>query len=264
MIRPAPHESPHPRGHPAARRQGARRGRPGTRRPVRPRRNCTIRTRGRGPRSRTCTPQGRHQGHAAARWQGARDRPPSSTSRRAVRPGNRDLDRHRGHRQSGRQVRFGHALGRWHGVPGGRLLRRAVRPGHRVLDHHRVHAPPHDAPPTLLLDGTVLAAGGHDCWTGVCDNGLGGAVRPCRRVAANRAGVPEPDPDLSSQTRPQSRPRSRPRPVPSRRAHGPGRSRSTTGAPNPRRCSWPRKTSKASWGGSSGPRPRMSCHPAPP
>ena len=64
---------------------------------------------------------------------------------RAVRPSQRNLDRHRDHGQ-GSPLPGGHAAARWQGTRRGRLLRRrgielrrAVRPEHRDVDRDRVH-----------------------------------------------------------------------------------------------------------------------------
>ena len=74
----------------------------------------------------------------------------------------------------------------------------------------------HDSPVLLLLDGTVLAAGGEDCLDrGVCCDGRSGAVRPSRHVAAGRCGSP-PDPTQTPI------PTATPSPTPSLPPAGPG------------------------------------------
>ena len=92
----------------------------------------------------------------------------------------------------------------------------------------------HGTPAILLLDGTVLVAGGRDCLEGVCVSRR--ARRSCTSLEACRRPRCRPSRARlrqSSRPRPRSRPRSRPRLVPSRRAHGPGRSPSSTRVPNP-------------------------------
>ena len=106
---------------------------------------------------------------------------------------------------------------------------------------------------TLLLDGTILVAGGRDCNDdGVCGrNARGGAVRPCRRVAAPVASLPEPDSAGIPEPDPCPEPDRETDAVPARGGSRPtepaelDRSRSTTTAPSPRRCSWPRRTGMA-------------------
>ena len=73
-----------------------------------------------------------------------------------------------------------------------------------------------DTPATLLLDGTVLVAGGNDCLDGVCvSTGSAELYVPQGEVAAPVAGIPEPapashpDPDPASDPVP-ARGRSRP------------------------------------------------------
>ena len=166
-------------------------------------------------------------------------------------------------------VPIGHAVVGWHGA-GGAADRSAgaelydpgtgswTTTGSMLREHG--DAPAHAAARRHRPRGRW-----QDCLEGVCTT----AQRSCTSLPACRRPRCQPSrarprSRLRRRARPRSRPRSRPRPVPSRRTHGPGRSRSRTGAPNPRRCSWPRRTSMASWGGWSGPRPRTSCHPAPP
>ena len=66
-------------------------------------------------------------------------------------------------------VLLGHAAVGWHGAGDRATPCRAVRPGHPVLDRHRDHARAahRSSPPALLLDGTVLVAGGMDCSSAV-------------------------------------------------------------------------------------------------
>ena len=268
-----------PYSHPAARWQGARGGRARARRradrlgrAVRPGHGVVDRDREHARQARF------DRGLPAARWQGARGRvfPGRTAVSRTVRPGDRGLDRHRG----AARVRLpnGNPDVRWH-----RLVAGLYDPS----------ADPETQPPctaaalydprtgswttassmlrcgdgssfTLLLDGTVLVAGGSDCnGDGVCvANGAAELYVP--------AGVSPPPlrpsrarPRQSSRARPRGRRRSRPRPVPFRRTLGPGRSRLTTRAPSPRRCSWPRRT-RAACSGWSGPRLRTWSQPAPP
>ena len=114
---------------------------------------------------------------------------------------------------------------------------------------------------TLLLDGTVLKAGGRDCndERQCLSNGAAELYVPAG-VSLPPFSFPSP-PRWSSRARPRSRRRSRPRPVPSRRTLGAGRSRSTTKAPSRRSCSSPR--TRAGYG-SSGRRLRTWSQPAPP
>ena len=250
-----------PRGHPTVRRQGARCGRLGfDRRPIpttywtRPR--STTPSRGPGPRSRTCTRRPRSTAAlAAARWQGAGGRTrqddvsPRSTTR-PPEPGPHSLCRP-GFRLQPR----GAAVG-WHraddgvsdrGDPG--CVTAALydpRTGSLTTASSMLRCDD-ESSFTLLLDGTVLVAGGSDCnddQVYVCFERRGGAVRPCRRVAAAVAPS-RARPRQSSRARRRSRRRSRRLPVPFRRTLGAGTSRSTTRAPSPRRCSWPRGTERA-------------------
>ncbi len=120
----------------------------------------------------------------------------------------------------------------------------------------------HDSRPTLLLDGTVFVAGGRDCLNGACvASGMAElyvprGVSPPPAVAALPIPTQTPIPTATPS----------PTPVLPRRglADGPGRSGSATAVLDPRRWSSPRKAIRASWERSSGPRPRVSCYPAPP
>ena len=172
--------------------------------------------------------------------------PPSCTTRP---PG---LDRHRGH---ARRLATSATL-----LPDGTVLVAGAIARRRCMPSCTTRAPGPGPPPacmlagptgypaTLLLDGTVLVAGGGS--DGV--QGLGGAVRPCRRVAATRVASPSPTADPTPTPIPTPVPTPVPPPAgPVPPGARPGKSRSSTRAPNPRRCSWPRRT--RGWHGWSGP-----------
>ena len=203
----------------------------------------------------------RPSGHPAARWQGARDgwepsrrahrRPPSCTTRPpGPGPSPGTMPGRTPDYRTATLLSDGTVLVAGPAMPRVAVGRRAVRPGHRVLDRHRDHAPVRTttSPATLLLDGTVLVAGGATVETARrCPSGATGSAElyvPAGVSPPPLAALPEPAP--RSRARPRARRRSRPRPVPFRRTRGPGRSRSTTRVPSPRRCSWPRRTSRAS------------------
>ena len=165
---------PSPRGHPAARWQGARGGRlrcsndhgSDLRRALRPRHGDMDRDRA------DARSQGQHHGHAAARWQGAR----CGCGRLCARATPPELyDPATGTwTATGDLARPGHRYGSATLLSDGTVLVTGDRnsadaevydPGTAVLDHHRDHARAHPwrSPATLLLDGTVLVAGGSEC-----------------------------------------------------------------------------------------------------
>ena len=134
-------------GHDAARRQGARRRVDDPDAETRSRaRRSTTRKSGTWSATGTMVSGGARHGHIAARRQRARE---GKRRLRAVRSGQRDLDRHSVEAGAAPQPR-GHPAARWQGARGGRPRRRrhrdrlgrAVRPGHGILDRDRQHAHP--------------------------------------------------------------------------------------------------------------------------
>ena len=196
---------------------------------------------------------------ARCSWRGQRFVP--VVVRRAVRPGQRHVDRHRGHgfggvvRRSATLLLDGRVL-----VTGAQRDPELYDPGTRSWTPFWTMLRPHDAAPaTLLLDGRVLVAGGKAVRNRrVRDNALSRAVRP------GRDSTGSPPPTLT----PTPAPTPTPTPVPPQAVVLPDARTWKVTVSNkssePRSCSWRRRTSRASSGGWSGPRPRTSCHPAQP
>ena len=273
------HTALSPHGHAAVRWQGARGGR--RRRPrcrwwTRP--SCMTPTRGPGPRSRTCTPSASPSGPscspmARCSWSG-----PAGTTRSPLSCTTRSAG---AWIATGSMVapRFNYAAA---SLADGKVLVVGGNENSDVLASAELYDPgtgtwtstapmlrshgslgERGTPIIPLLDGTVLVAGGQDCLDGVCV--ATGSAELYVPAGVSPPPLPPSRPRLrqSSRPLPRARRRSRPRPVPFRRTRGPGTSRSTTRAPSPRHCSWPRRT-RAGCHGSSGPRPRTWSRPAPP
>ena len=131
--------------------------------------------------------------------------------------------------------------------PAALYRRGAVRPAHRVVDDRLEHAPVR-LTRTPLVHALARRHGPRGRWQRLYTTTVSCVSTGAAELYVP-AGVSPPPlppsrarPRQSSRARPRSRRRSRPRPVPFRRTRGPGRSRSTTRAPSPRRCSWPRRT----------------------
>ena len=156
--------------------------------------SCTTRAPVRGPRPGACTVLVAANSDPLARWLGAGGRRGlggwcDKFHRRAVRPDQRDLDRHRGHARA-RLRSYRHAAPRWQGaVVGGQgnpRLAELYEPASRTwtataLPKIRVHV---DHAATLLRDGRVLVTGGPP-------NGNDVGPRPsCMTRAADRGPSP--------------------------------------------------------------------------
>ncbi len=172
---------------------------------------------------------------------------------RALRPGDRSLDRNSEAAGAGHDLFLVHALAGWDGADGGCQLgrlesrRRTVRPDHRVLGESRAHALRprygHAAPRWHGARGGWLLR--HWCpeFSPSCTSLPACRCQP-RWLPCRHRHRPRSRPRPRSRRR--SRRRTRPRPVLFRRTLGPGRSPSSTRAQDPGRCSWPRTARTAS------------------
>ena len=242
--------------------------------------SCTTRTRGPGPPSRTCIAKARASPALKVRWPRCCTMAPCSSCAsefcRDLRPGHRNVDRTRSS-QPGHGSTTTTLLSDGTVLMAGLEGDRGDRPGRPVRPRRYTTRAPGRGLPPRACSGAATTPRSRYCSMAPSSwlvAGLSGRVsvlqrarRSCTSLPACRRRRCRPSrarPRQSSRARPRSRRRSRPRPVPFRRTRGPGRSRSTTGVPSPRRCSWPRWTTSTGCYSLSGPRPRTWSQPAPP
>ena len=207
----------------------------------------------------------------AARWQGARGglRRGRPAVRRAVRPGHRGLDRTPRETRRRASTRR-HVVVGWQGADGRRRARSRLLPSCTT----RALGP---GPPPRRCSGRTeprpsCCSMAPSSWRvarlfgrGVCSDGLGGAVRPCRRVAAPAASLPEPASASLPEPDPDPPP---PTPLPPEAGPVPPNARSWKVTVD-NKSSEPAtlfvaEEARTGRSGSSGPRPRTSSQPAPP